>query len=390
MPYLTPEDFGEGDDCRPLFIPATADWLAIVSGALTELVQKYNWEQFGALTVDECIERMQSMIDAYYDGCSSGDCVLPDDTPIFRIGADGHIEQLVDGEWVPPTGDYTIPPTEARTEPTEAERKCAAAANAANALSLLYEDLSDSIGEALDAVEAAAHLVAAVVGGIGLVIGAITGGTIQMAGFIFASVYAAVEFITADLWDEEFNAKLICILQSCAEDDGDVIHFDFDCVYRQLRGQTEVIDPTLTDLRLLAQISVLLSFIGSEGLDAAGATTAVEEPECVCDCLPELEIYPEGYGTLVEVSAGHWIATSALVEGAHRLSVFTLDHTTGCWRYFNSEFTVSPTYSQHSVCGDCAVTFATFPTDGTNICAVYLANETPEEFTWEFDARCEG
>lgn len=388
MPYLTPEDFGEGDDCRPLFIPATSDWFAIVSGALTELIQPYNWEQFGTLTVAECIERMQSMIDAYYEGCA-GDCLLPGGTPVFRLGEDGHIEQLVDGEWVTPTGEYTIPPTEERTEPTTEERKCAAAANAAYALSLLYEDLSDSLGEALDAVEAAAHLAAAVVGGIGLVLGVITGGMLQSAGFIFAGVYAAVEFITADLWDTEFNDKLTCILQACAEDDGGVIHFDFDCVYRQLRAQTEVIDPTLTDVRLLAQISAMLGFIGSEGLDAAGATTAVEEPECVCACLPELEIYPEGWGTLVELSPGHWLATSSLVEGAHRIAVFTLDHTGGCWKHLNSEFTGTPTYTEHRACGDCATVYSGYGGDGTNLCSEYMANETPAAFTWEFDARCE-
>jgi len=389
MPYLTPDNFGEGDDCRPLFIPATPEWLAIVSGAITELLYSWNWEQEGTLTVQECIDRMQEMVDTYYEGCV-GDCLLPDDTPIFRLGEDGHIEQLVGGEWVEPTGEWTIPPTEARTEPTTEERKCAAATNAAYALSLLYEDLSDSLGESLDAVEAASRLVAAVVGGVGLILGLVTGGMIALAGWAFATVYQAVEFITADLWDSEFNDKLVCILLSCAEDDSDVIHFDFDCVYRQLRSQTEVIDPTLTDIRLLGQISWLLSWIGSEGLDAAGATTAIEDPECICDCLPELEIYPEGWGTLVEVSAGHYIGTSALVEGVHRLAVFTLDHTTGCWRYFNSDFTGSPTFSQHRVCGDCAVTFDSFPSDGTNVCSIYLANETPTEFTWEFDSRCEG
>jgi len=364
--------------------------LAIVSGALTELVKSYNWEQWGALTVDECVARMQEMIDAYYEGCAGGDCVLPEGGPIFRLGDGGHFEQLVDGEWVTPTGEYEIPPTEARTEPTADERKCLAAANAANALQLLYEDLSDSLGSALDAVEAAASLVATVVGGIGLVLGAITGGMIELAGVIFAGVYAGVEFITADLWDEDFNDKLICILLSCAEDDGGVVHFDFDCVYRQLRNQSVILDPTLTDLRLLGQISWILGWVGSEGLDAAGSADAIEEYECECDCLPELEIYPEGYGTLVETLPGHWVATSALVEGAHRLAVYTINHTDGCWRHFNSVITGTITYAEHRACGDCATVFGGGAPDGTNLCSEYYANEVPAEFTWEFDARCEG
>jgi len=280
MPYLTPEDFGESDTCRSLLIPATTDWLAIVSGALTELVKTYNWEQWGALTVDECVERMQAMIDLYYEGCTSGDCELPLGGPPFRIGEGGHIEQLVDGEWVTPEGDYTIPPTEPRGEGTPEDRLCMAAANAVNVLDLMYESLSDSLGSVLSAVDAAAALVASLVGGIGLVLGAITGGQIQMAGYIFASVYAAVEWLTEDLWDEEFKANLTCMFLACASEDDDVVHFDFDCIMRNLRGDTDLLDPTLSSVRLYAQISIMLGWIGSEGLDAAGATTAVETYDC--------------------------------------------------------------------------------------------------------------
>jgi len=280
VPYLTPDGFGETDDCRSLLIPATTDWLAIVSGALTELVKPYNWEQWGTLTIDECVDRMQEMIDAYYEGCVGGGCELPEGGPLFRLGPDGHLQELVDGEWVEPTGDYAIPPTEPRTEPTEAERECLAAANAVNALQMLYENLSDSIGSSLDAAAAAAELVTIVVGTIGLVLGAITGGLIASAGFVFAGVYDAVQFITADLWDSDFSDRLTCILQACASSDGDVVHFDFECVMSQLRSQTNVIDPTLTDIRLYAQIATMLGFLGAEGLDAAGATTAVETHDC--------------------------------------------------------------------------------------------------------------
>jgi hypothetical protein len=280
MPYLTPQELPEGDDCRPLSIPANTEWLALFGGALTELTKVWNWEDSGGLTVAETVAKMQEIIDGWYENACAADCTLPSDTPLFRLGADGHFQELIDGEWTTPSGDYEIPATEPRTEPTADERKCLAAANAVHALDLLYENLADSIASHLDAIDAAASLVAAVVGGIGLVLGAITGGMIETAGFIFASVYAAVEFITADLWDEEFNAKLVCILLSCASEDEDVVHFDFECVMNALRSQTELLDPTLSDLRLFAQLSIMLGWLGAEGLDAAGATTDVEEYDC--------------------------------------------------------------------------------------------------------------
>jgi len=66
MPYLTPQDLPEGDDCRPLSIPASTEWLALFGGALTELTKKYNWQDSGGLTVDETVEKMTEIIDAWY------------------------------------------------------------------------------------------------------------------------------------------------------------------------------------------------------------------------------------------------------------------------------------------------------------------------------------
>jgi len=278
VPYLTPQELPEGDVCRPLSIPADSEWLALFGGALTELTKPFNWEFSGGLTVAETIEQMENILALWYaGGC---DCQLPGGSPIFRIGEHGLIEQYVDGEWVEPEGDFTIPPTEPRTEPTEQDRLCMAASNANYALSLLYENISDSIGMALDAAEAAARFVAAVGGGIGLVLGVITGGMIQTAGVIFAGVYAGVEFVTADLWDTEFSEKFKCILLACASEEEDVVHFDMDCVIEELTSQTTVLDPTLSDLRLMFQIRAMLGLLGSQALDAAGATTAIETDDC--------------------------------------------------------------------------------------------------------------
>lgn len=279
MPYLTPDSIPEDDDCRPLSIPASTDWLAIVSGALTELTKSYNWQQGGSVTVAEAVERMQLMIDAYYAG-GCDDCELPTGTPPFRVGEDGHLEQLVGGAWVTPEGDYTIPPTPERSEPTPEERRCLAAANAANVLKLLYEDLSDSFAAHLSAIDAAVQLGAAIVGGIGLLFGLISAGLISAAGAAFAGVYAGVEFITADVWTSEFDQILTCILYDCSSSDGDVVHFDYDCFFQRLWDATDLFDVTFAEQRLFYQISVIMNFLGVEALDAAGATTAITSADC--------------------------------------------------------------------------------------------------------------
>jgi len=394
VPYITPPDIPEGDTCRPLSIPTSPEWLAFFGGALTELTKSYNWEQETGISVADTIEKMEQIVNGWYDN-ACGDCLLPGDSPIFRIGEGGHIEQLVNGEWVEPTGDYTIPPTAARTEPTEEERICLAAANAVNALQLLYESLSDSFGSALDAVDAAAALVATVVGGIGLVIGAITGGMIKLAGFIFASVYAAVEWITADLWDAEFTEKLTCIFKNCATDVSDVVHFDFDCIYDQLRTQTALLDPTVGELRLFGQLSVIMGFIGVEGLEAAGTATAVETYDCD-GCFCEITLEATAGGGIVEFMGGrHWRVTST--HGAHD-SFGIIDIIERCWGYCN--FVVNygaGDYANFTNCTSHAV-IEGFPCDcngfgGTgdnsgDIIALYIQGDAGE-FQVEFDVYCQ-
>ncbi len=65
MGWLTPEE--EADTVyRLLAIPDT--FLPAVNGAINELCQSWNWEQFGTLTPDECAEKMDAMMDFYFEG----------------------------------------------------------------------------------------------------------------------------------------------------------------------------------------------------------------------------------------------------------------------------------------------------------------------------------
>lgn len=284
MPYLTPEGIPEEDVCRPLFIPASTEWLALFSGALTELTKPYNWEQFGALTVDETVEKMQSIINAYY-ASACADCVTPGGYRVVRLNENGQVEQLnSSGEWEAGTGDYYIPPPAARTGGTEEDQICLAATNAVNVLAQLYESLSDSWNNSLDNHEALTALIAVSVAGIGFALAPITWAIGAFVLGTFALVYTALEFIGADLWTDAVSDQIKCFLIDCATNNAGVVTFDYGCFTEKLNSLANDFSLTEGQLRLYIQIGYLFYFIGGiDGLNLAGRTTEITTADC-SDC----------------------------------------------------------------------------------------------------------
>jgi len=281
VPYLTPDDLPEERDCRALLIPASSDWLAIVSGALTELTKTWNWQQGGAVTVDEAVSAMLDMISGYYiDPCAT--CETPGGYRVIRIGPGGHVEELdEDGDWIDATDDYHIPAPDAREGGTEEDQICLAAKNAVNGLQVLYESLSDSWNGDLDEAEAITALIETFALTFGFAIAPITYGIAAFFLPIFVTMYALVEFVIADLWDEDVSKALTCFLVACASNDSGVVTFDYDCFTAKLRENVNLFDLTEDQLRLYLQISYLLYFIGgADGLNFAGGSTAITEDDC--------------------------------------------------------------------------------------------------------------
>lgn len=279
MPYLTPDDIPEDDDCRPLSIPASSDWLAIVSGALTELTKTWNWEQQGSVTVDEAVERMQEMVDNYYTaGCEA--CELPEGDPIMRLSLTGGLEELVGGEWVEPSGDYVIPPPEAREEPTSDERRCLAAANAENVLKQMYEEVTDIWGQNLGTLESLVAVGLFVVTVINPAVGLAVRALGLAALGIWQFAFDTVEFVTADFWTEAFTNDLRCALLRHSVDTAGVVTFDFEALNGELVSQVNWFDPTLASFALAAQVRWMLGQITADGLNLAGATTTITEYDC--------------------------------------------------------------------------------------------------------------
>jgi hypothetical protein len=230
------------------------------------------------------------------------------------LNVGGHIEQLIAGEWVPPEGDYELPEPAEREESTSDERRCLAAANAASVLEALYEDLSDSFNESLDLAEAGTGFGLILAAKIGIPFGLITAALIGTATAIFGGIYAALEFVGADVWTSDFTDDLRCMLYNCATDTAGVVTFDLECFFDQLWTATDIFDITFYEQRLFYQISVIMQFIGVEGLNVAGGTTEIEEADC-SDCVLTLDLVPSTVdpapGTTITYQGdGNW-----LIEG---------------------------------------------------------------------------
>jgi len=291
MGYLTPDEIPEGVLCRPLFVPDDTAWLALVGGALTELTKSWNWTQFGTLTVEETVERMQQMLDEWYTENCAGGCEQPDGEGILRLNPDGTVEQLVDSAWAEPEGDYATPPTPARTEPTEDERKCLAAKNAAYVLQQTYEETLDAYSagatEAQLITDFALKVGALLIAPFGL----IAIGLFGMFAFGWHLVYDLFAVLTADLWDAEFTDKLECILLKNATDTAGVVSFNYSGVLDGIKSDLlQSIDLTGSQQKLALQLSYMMNFIGEDALNWAGTTTEIEDSDC-SECAATWALY---------------------------------------------------------------------------------------------------
>jgi len=279
VPYLTPDEIPEATSCRSLLIPDSPDWLAIVSGAINELGQEWNWEQQGSVTPEEASQAMLQMWLAFVQSeCGGGACPR-----IFRVNISGVFEESTDGgeTWTAPSGDATVPPTPAREEPTEQERRCLAAANAANVLAQTYEQMLDAWQLDQSVTYGQSVWVATLTGLIGVWLGVISAGAINLALGVFAAAYEILSNLTQDAWDVDFNDKLTCVLLNAASDNAGVVTFNYQ---EFLTGLNEIAASNPIEQALLvAQINYMMLWIGADGLNAAGATTAITEHDC-SDC----------------------------------------------------------------------------------------------------------
>jgi len=63
--FLTPNNAPTDRICRRVVIPNAADWIALVSGALNELIYPYNFEPYGTATPEQAASIFGTMFDDY-------------------------------------------------------------------------------------------------------------------------------------------------------------------------------------------------------------------------------------------------------------------------------------------------------------------------------------
>jgi len=347
MPYLTPEDIPEDGTCRPLFIPASTDWLAFFGGALTELTKTYNWQEWGAVSVEDTVAKMQEIIDAWYAG-ECEECELPEGGRIIRLNEDGMIEILEDGEWIVPTdGDYYIPPPEAREGGDETEQICLAAANAENVLHELYENLAESFATPLSEAAALLALAGFATTRIGFAFAPITAGIAAFVLGFFGMLYTAISYLTADLWTEDFTEQIKCFLSECAVNDAGVVTFDWQCFNDKLATLADDFSLSEVQIRLYLQVAFMLQFIGGAGgLNLAGGTTEIEDADCPCIC--EVALQALDYGTVTHLGGTRWRIESTWTGSNYSALINAFGD---CWCYSNIDYVSgSLTYSDYTVC----------------------------------------
>ena len=335
--FVTPDFTSEVTQCRTLTTPANAEWLGVFNKALLTMLEPYNWEQINEtdLTVDETIALVTTILNDFWDTqvCCDGDiCLMPNGGRVLRLGDGYQIEEMANGGWREPTGDYTVPPTPARTETTEQERKCLASANAANVLYEVYEIVTDGLAAELSNEAIIAAIVAYILSTIGAWLALAFVSFLGLLAALFGAFIAIARYMTIDLWDEHFSEILLCLLYDCATDTAGVVTFDLTCFDENHASTVDLFGSSAeNDLRLYGQIWFILQTIGADGLNAAGATTAITAADCSA-CAPThvaLELYP-GYetgATLTETDYNVYRITSTAGSGMHYIRRDTYNGT---------------------------------------------------------------
>jgi hypothetical protein len=109
---------------------------------------------------------------------------------------------------------------------------------------------------------------------VGSWLGVVTAAAIPFVWELFGSVYATIGTFLQDAWDSDFTNDLTCLFLEAASDTDGVVTFDWGAISQSLADRVaETAAPE--DALLWLQLNYMVLFIGVEGLNAAGALTAI-------------------------------------------------------------------------------------------------------------------
>jgi hypothetical protein len=287
--WLTPDEIAEADMiCRPLNIDRVL--LPFATGALAELTNPHAWEETGTMTPQRASEYFAEALFELTGECSAGGaiCEVPVDPDfelditikIIRRGAGGHTEELVDGVWTMPAGDYEVPPVPARVE---VDRLCLAAANAANVLAVMYEEITDRIAIELSVANVIGAIYDVAISLLGLFAGNSAVAYASLGKTFLDAFIQTADTLGSDVWTPDFTTELTCFMYEEATDTAGVITFDWvalrDGITTKFLRAAASFD---TDRALLwSQVGYLFDILAAGGINHAGATTAITEYDCL-------------------------------------------------------------------------------------------------------------
>ena len=196
--------------------------------------------------------------------------------PKLRLGPTGGTEYSTDdGEtWTP----IDTPPIPVRVPVEGQDDKCLAAANAVEVMRQTWLEFDRLFGTGATPYVIAAGIISL------LAIIIFYPPAFAAVLVFFLELYALMSSITGDDFDSDKQDELRCILYCASEITDGVVTFNFSEVYDQVHSMwTPVVN-----YNVWTAMDYLLNIVGSDGLNRAGATTAVTEATCDCvDCPAE-------------------------------------------------------------------------------------------------------
>lgn len=340
-------------DLIPIVVDLHRDLTAVPPESAVEIVQEIQLVGMGVHTIDVTfIPALDNdLIDVGFGGGVRKITICGDEelTSLYRIRQNEEnpciIEEQIDGgawdevvnmalcqpclayiggvlhQCDPITGEYTpvdeapdedIPepiPVPPRPESDETDARCLAAANAVNVLLGMHQTVFGTYFAGIVAAVVVLGLLTFVAFtlGIGVPVAFATGNVMILLG-------VALSLTTAS-FTEDIQEELRCILFDAASVSGGVVTFDYADVSGELDART--------DIAMWTAIDVYVTIIGENGLNLAGATTAITEADCdVCADVwcheiftgfsqPAFVTYPFGTVTSEELEA---VADGALAD----------------------------------------------------------------------------
>jgi len=289
---LTPSDVPTEYVCRTIKVPNSLEWLGIFNAVM--LRGTYYWEWSDDIDTHLTREEAAAAYTAIFSEwlTASMECA-PACPQAFRIDAEGRYQYSEDGGETWTSDPEPMGAPDPREEPTDFEKRCAAAANAAAVYRQLYDEAVDLYNSDVEPALALTSLVS------GVMLGIFFPPAVPFVEAIFGIAYSVLEYFTSGDFSDEIEDAFKCILIDEANVDGEgVVRFEFEDV-------RTLVNAKMLESPVWIAISYFLNTFGEDALNRAGATTGVVDPNCD-DCLGEWT-----YRWDFADSDGEWYARSS-------------------------------------------------------------------------------